>query len=106
MNLRKRNDIAVYVSNNAQTAFNEFKFENNADKSYNDIVRPFFDALYRMNAEVDFVDPSTTDLSAYKLIVVPALYAASNAELARLDAFAKAGGQSSSVSRAASPTRT
>jgi hypothetical protein len=42
----------------------------NADKSYNDIVRPFYDALYRMNAEVDFVDPSTTDLSAYKLIVV------------------------------------
>ena len=92
VNLRKRNDIAVYVSNNAQTAFNEFKFENNADKSYNDIVRPFFDALYRMNAEVDFVDPSTTDLSAYKLIVVPALYAASDAELARLDAFARAGG--------------
>lgn len=92
VNLRKRNDIAVYVSNNAQTAFNQFKFENNVDKSYNDIVRPFYDALYRMNAEVDFVDPSTTDLSAYKLLVVPALYAASDAELARLDAFAKAGG--------------
>jgi beta-galactosidase len=45
-----------------------------------------------MNAEVDFVDPSTTDLSAYKLIVVPALYAASDAEIERLNAFAKAGG--------------
>jgi Beta-galactosidase trimerisation domain len=62
-------------------------------RSYNDILRPFFDALYRMDAEVDFVDPSTLDLSAYKLIVVPALYAASDAELARLDAFAKAGGR-------------
>ena len=27
-----------------------------------------------MNAEVDFVDPSTADLSAYQLIVVPGLY--------------------------------
>jgi beta-galactosidase len=45
-----------------------------------------------MNAEVDFVDPSTTDLSPYKLIIVPALYAASDAEIERLNAFAKAGG--------------
>ena len=43
-----------------------------------------------MNAEVDFVDPSTTDLSAYKLIVVPALYAAADAEIERLNAFAEA----------------
>jgi beta-galactosidase len=45
-----------------------------------------------MNAEVDFVDPSTTDLSAYGLILVPALYAASDEEIERLNAFAKAGG--------------
>jgi len=45
-----------------------------------------------MNAEVDFVDPSTTDLPAYKLIVVPGLCAAADAEIERLNAFAKAGG--------------
>jgi beta-galactosidase len=45
-----------------------------------------------MNAEVDFVDPSTTDFSAYKLIIVPALYAASDSEIQRLNDFAKSGG--------------
>jgi len=45
-----------------------------------------------MNAEVDFVDPSASDLSAYKLIIIPALYAASDAEIERLNALAKAGG--------------
>jgi beta-galactosidase len=92
VNMRKHNRIAIYVSNRALTAFNSFKFGWTSATTYNDVLRPFYDALYRMNAEVDFVDPSTTDLSAYKLILVPALYAASDAEIERLNAFAKAGG--------------
>jgi beta-galactosidase len=92
VNMRKQNRIAIYVSNQALTAFNAFKFGWASRATYNDVLRPFYDALYRMNAEVDFVDPSATDLSGYKLIVVPALYAASDAEIERLNAFAKAGG--------------
>ena len=92
VNMRKHNQIAIYVSNRALTAFNAFKFGWTSDVAYNDVLRPFYDALYRMNAEVDFVNPSTKDLSAYKLILVPALYAASDAEIDRLNAFAKAGG--------------
>ncbi len=92
VNMRKHNRIAIYFSNRALTGFNSFKFGWTSPVTYNDVLRPFYDALYRMNAEVDFVDPSTTDLSAYKLIVVPALYAASDAEIERLNAFAKAGG--------------
>ena len=92
VNMRKQNRIAIYVSNQALTAFNAFKFGWTSTATYNDVLRPFYDALYRMNEEVDFVDPSTTDLSRYKLIVVPALYAASDAEIERLNAFAKAGG--------------
>ena len=92
VNMRKENKIAIYVSNRALTAFNAFKFGWSSRTTYNDLLRPFYDALYRMNAEVDFVDPSTADLSRYKLIVVPALYAASDAEIERLNAFAKAGG--------------
>jgi len=92
VNMRKQNQIAIYVSNRALTAFDAFKFGWSSRITYNDILRPFYDALYRINAEVDFVDPSTTDLSRYKLIVVPALYAASDAEIDRLNAFAKAGG--------------
>ena len=92
VNMQKHNRIAMYVSNRALTAFDSFKFGGGSKNAYNDVVRPFYDALYRINAEVDFVDPSTTDLSPYKLIVVPALYAATDAELRRLNEFAKAGG--------------
>ena len=92
VNMRKRNKIAIYVSNVALTGFNAFKFGWTSNITYNDVLRPFYDALYRMNAEADFVDPSTADLSSYKLIIVPALYAASDAEIERLNAFAKAGG--------------
>ena len=93
VNMRKHNRIAIYISNQALTGFNSFRFGWTSTTTYNDVVRPFYDALYRMNAEVDFVDPSTTDLSVYKLILVPALYAASDAEIERLNAFARAGGQ-------------
>ena len=92
VNMRKRNQIAIYVSNRALTGFNAFKFGWTSTTTYNDVLRPFYDALYRTNAEVDFLDPSTSDLSSYKLIIVPALYAASDAEIERLNAFAKAGG--------------
>lgn len=92
VNMRKHNQIAIYVSNRAQTAFNAFKFGWTSTQTYNDVLRPFYDALYRMNAEADFIDPSTEDLSAYKLIIVPALYAASDAEIDRLNRFAKDGG--------------
>ena len=92
VNMRKHNRIAIYVSNTALTGFDSFKLGQSSTITYNDVVRPFYDALYRMNAEVDFINPSTTDLSPYKLILVPALYAASDAEIEHLNAFAKAGG--------------
>jgi len=51
-----------------------------------------YGALYKLNVGVDFIFPETEDLSAYKVIVVPPLYVASDALLERLAAFARAGG--------------
>ena len=92
VNMHKSNRIAIYFSNRALTGFDAFKTGPGSTTTYNDVLRPYYDALYRMNAEVDFVDPSTADLSGYKLIVVPALYCASDAELSRLNSYAKSGG--------------
>ena len=89
VDMKKQTRVAIYVSNRALTAFNAFKPDN---KGYNEVLRPLYDGLYRMNVEVDFVHPETRDLSAYKLIVVPGLYAASDEEIGRLNAFAKSGG--------------
>jgi len=88
--MTKRNSVAIYVSNQALSAFNKFK---PSGIEYNQVLRPFYDALYRMNVEVDILSPdSTMKLDNYKLIVVPALYAASDAEIARLNDYAKRGG--------------
>lgn len=89
--LKKSNDVAIYVSNRAQSAFDSFKLPGNIE--YNQVMRPFYDALYRRNIEADVISPDgNPDLSKYKMIVVPALYAASDEEIARLNAFAEAGG--------------
>ena len=55
-------------------------------------MRRLYRALYRLNAGVDFVFPETEDLSAYKVIVVPPLYVASDALLRRLVDYVRAGG--------------
>ena len=95
VNLRKKNQVAFYVSNTAQAGFDAFKVNAEGKSfSYNEAVRPYYDALYRMNIEADILSPSSTAaLSDYKLIVVPSLYAASDAEIAKLNDYAKAGGR-------------
>jgi beta-galactosidase len=95
VDLRKTNRTAILVSNDALTAFNAFGVGGGfggSRENYNDVVRPLYDGLYRMNVGVDFVDPSSQDLEKYTLVVVPALYAASDALLQRLNRFVAAGG--------------
>ena len=94
VNLRKKNQVAIYVSNTAQAGFDAFKVGAEGKSiSYNEAMRPYYDALYRMNVEADILSPSSTvPLSNYKMIVVPSLYAASDAEIASLNEYAKAGG--------------
>lgn len=89
MNLKKTNQVAILFSNEALTAFNQFK---PGREGYNDILRPMYDALYRMNVEADFADPSSTNIENYKLLIVPALYAAPDSLLERLNRFVKNGG--------------
>ena len=55
-------------------------------------LRRLYSALYRLNAGVDFVFPETGDLSAYKVVVVPPLYVASDAVLQRLADYVRSGG--------------
>ena len=92
--LTKHNRVAIYVSNTALTGFDAFKPRADGQQiAYNDVMRGYYDALYRDNVEVDFITADTpTPLSHYNLVIVPALYAASDAEIDRLNAYAKAGG--------------
>ena len=98
INLKKTNEVAILFSNEALTAFNAFSFGWGAKENYNDILRPMYDALYKMNVGVDFIDPSVnfgygaSDFGKYKMIIVPTLYAASDDLLKKLNQFVKDGG--------------
>ncbi len=96
VNLKKKNDVAILVSNEALTALKWFGIEataaGNKGIGYNDVVRWIYDVLYKMNVECDFIWPESDHLDEYKVIVVPALYAAPDDLLKRLDQYAQDGG--------------
>lgn len=96
INLKKRNDVAIMVSNEALTALNWFGIQatagDNGKVFYNDVLRWIYDTLFFMNVECDFVWPQTEGLSKYKMIVVPALYAVPDETLERLKGYVADGG--------------
>ena len=93
VNLKKNNKVGILFSNEALTAFNLFGFGWYSPVKYNDIVRPLYDALYKMNIGCDFVDAShSNNFENYKLLIVPALYAAPDSLLQQLNRFVKNGG--------------
>lgn len=96
VNLKKKNEVAILVSNESLTGLKWFGIEavsgDNGKLGYNDVVRWIYDALYKMNIECDFVWPETEDLSGYKAIFVPALYCAPDELLHRLKKYVADGG--------------
>lgn len=96
VNLKKKNEVAILVSNEALTALKWFGIEATADGNsgigYNDIVRWMYDTLYQMNIECDVIWPETENLDRYKVIVVPALYAAQDCLLEKLNQYVQNGG--------------
>lgn len=92
INLKKTNKVAILFSNEALTAFKWFGFGYGVREGYNDVLRQMYDALYRMNVGVDFVDPTSKNIEDYQLLIVPVLYAAPDSLLKRLNLFVKNGG--------------
>ncbi|MDP4097154.1 beta-galactosidase [Paenibacillus sp. P96] len=92
VNLQKNNKTAILVSNESLTAMEWFKFSFTSTKKYNDVVRLVYDELYRMNVGCDFVDVSAENFDGYDLLIVPALYTASDRLLERLNDFVRCGG--------------
>jgi beta-galactosidase len=59
---------------------------------YDTLLRQIHKSLYDMNVTTDFVFPDTKDFSAYKLLIVPALYISDDALLQRISDYVKNGG--------------
>lgn len=96
VNLKKKNKVAMLVSNEALTALDWFPIDStggfSGEVKYNDAVRYVYDQLYRLNVECDFLWPESENLEDYELLVVPALYAAPEELLTRIDRYVKNGG--------------
>ena len=94
LHLKKENQAAILVSNESLTALGCGPVFPLPDPSvqYNDIVRQYADALYRLNVEYDVVWAKERDFSAYRLLIVPALYSASEELLKALVEYVRNGG--------------
>ena len=95
VNLKKTNQIAILLNNESLTALKWFPIHREAglgDFGYNDVVRWIYDTLYHMNVECDFIWPESKNWERYDLVIVPALYAAADALLQRLNDYVEAGG--------------
>lgn len=96
VNLKKKNEVAILVSNEALTALKWFGIEATAAGDhgigYNDVVRWLYDTLFKMNVECDFVWPESDNLDQYKAIFVPALYAAPDELLEKQKQYTANGG--------------
>lgn len=95
----KRNKVAFVVSNQSLSAVDWFPYKNTIfDKTeehqYNDVLRSYYDPLYKLNVESDILqigDPRVNNQN-YDLLIVPMLYSATDEQLKQLNQFAKNGG--------------
>jgi beta-galactosidase len=90
VDLHIKNQVAILFSRDSHYAIEFMKFSDRTN--YMSLVHQMYKVLYQANVGVDFVFSESTNLSDYKVIVVPPLYVASDGLLARLAEYVKNGG--------------
>ncbi len=88
---RVQADVAVLFDWNAWWAV-ELDSHPSADVRYLALVRDYYEALWNRGVTVDFARPGD-DLSAYRLVVVPALYLVTDGDAANIAGYVRGGGQ-------------
>ncbi len=93
LHLKKDNKAAILVSQESLTALDCFPIDEAQKMGYNDVLMEVYDCLYKMNVECDFMWPQQKErLKDYDLVVIPALYSASQELLDAIDSYIKEGG--------------
>jgi beta-galactosidase len=98
--LKIKNDVAILWSRDSANAINFMPYGGPApDRSwtrtpdgYLSLVQQLHRSLYKLNIGSDFVFPETQDFSAYKVLIVPALYISDDALLQRISDYVHNGG--------------
>ncbi|MGA2808748.1 MAG: beta-galactosidase [Terracidiphilus sp.] len=97
--LKIHNQVAILWSRDSANAISFMPFTSSGapwsfappTADYGTLVQQMHRSLYDLNIGSDFVFP-TSDFSAYKLLIVPALYIADDALLQRISDYVKNGG--------------
>lgn len=90
VNLRRKNRVAVMVSNRSLTGVkHSAALEGPA---YNDCLRWLYDGLFRLNVGCDLIPDAARDFSGYDLVVLPCLYCAEDGLIAALREYVSGGG--------------
>jgi len=98
--LRIHNQVAILWSRDSMNAISYMPYGgpvpvwswSHTVDGYDSLVQQIHHCLYDLNIGSDFVFPETQDFSAYKLLIVPALYISDDALLQRISDYVKNGG--------------
>ncbi len=98
--LKIHNDVAILWSRDSANAIDFMPFTSSGPQwsfagamaDYTSLVMQMHRSLYDLNVGADFVFSETKDFSAYKLLIIPALYIADDALLQRIADYVKNGG--------------
>ena len=98
--LKIHNDVAILWSRDSDNAISFMPFTSSGPQwsfagptaDYTSLVMQIHRSLYDLDIGADFVFPETKDFSAYKLLIVPALYISDDALLNRISDYVKNGG--------------
>ena len=90
VDLKRSNKVAILYSSDSYYGIEFMKFSDKVN--YRTMLGQMYDTLYRLKCGVDFVFPESTNLSDYKVVVVPPLYVASDEVLNRLAEYVRGGG--------------
>jgi beta-galactosidase len=98
--LQIHNQVAILWSRDSQNAITFMPFTSSGPQwsfapptaDYSSLVQQIHRSLYNLNVGTDFVFPTTQNLSAYKLLIIPALYISDDALLQRISDYVKNGG--------------
>ncbi len=100
VNLKKENKVAILFSHDSNDGINAMPFDkggspwsNEGNDFYrNQLVGQFHKILYHNNVGVDFIFPENPEFEKYDLVIIPALYIASDDLLEKINKYVANGG--------------
>jgi len=100
VNLKKENKVAILFSHDSNSALNFMPFNQGGSPwgpDHNNfyrttLVNQFHKVLYENNVGIDFILPENPEFEKYSLVIIPALYVASDELLQKINNYVKNGG--------------